>query len=106
MPQCPTPPSASLECKGASAMTYTYISVEHSHQNKIGTITLRRPEVHNAFNAQVVADLTQAFTDLSSDEYLHGVVLTGAGPSFSAGADLNAMKSAATLTEEDNLNDA
>lgn len=87
-------------------MTYTYISVEHSHQNKIATITLRRPEVHNAFNAQVVADLTHAFTDLSGDERLHGLVLTGAGPSFSAGADLNVMKSTATLTEEDNLNDA
>ncbi len=86
--------------------TYTHISVERSHQDKIATVTLRRPEIHNAFNAQVVADLTHAFTELSGDDRLHGAILTGAGPSFSAGADLNLMKSAATLTEEQNLQDA
>lgn len=87
-------------------MNYTHLSVERSHHNKIATVTLRRPEVHNAFNAQVVEELTTAFTELRTDDALHGVVLTGAGPSFSAGADLNQMKAAATITQEDNLNDA
>jgi methylglutaconyl-CoA hydratase len=87
-------------------VTYTHISVERSFQNKIATITLRRPQVHNAFNAQVVEDLMMAFTELRTDEQLHGVVLTGEGPSFSAGADVNSMKAAATFTEEENLNDA
>src|SRR5207244_8917224 len=96
----------SHKTSGGNMVSYTQISVEHSFQNKIATITLRRPEVHNAFNAQVVEDLMMAFTELSTDEKLHGVVLTGAGPSFSAGADLNLMKAAATFTEEENLNDA
>jgi methylglutaconyl-CoA hydratase len=85
---------------------YTHLSVERSFQNKVATVTLRRPEVHNAFNAQVTEDLVMAFTELSTDEQLHAVVLTGEGPSFSAGADINAMKAAATFTEEQNLNDA
>jgi methylglutaconyl-CoA hydratase len=86
--------------------TYTHVSVERTFQDKIANVTMRRAEVHNAFNTQLVEDLRAAFTDLLSDERLHGVVLTGDGPSFSAGADLNMMKSAATFTEEQNLNDA
>ena len=86
--------------------TYTHISVERSHQGRIATVTMRRPEVHNAFNEQLVKDLLAAFGDLHADEHLHGVILTGEGRSFSAGADLNLMKSAATFTEEDNLQDA
>ena len=87
-------------------VTYNYLSVEYSFQNRIATVTLRRPEVHNAFNAQVVQELLTAFTELSVDERLHGVVLTGEGPSFSAGADLNSMKESSTFTEEQNLSDA
>lgn len=85
---------------------YSYISVEHSHQGRIATVTLRRPEVHNAFNGQLIEELLVAFTALGNNEQLHGVVLTGDGPSFSAGADLSMMKSANTSTEEQNLNDA
>ncbi len=86
--------------------TYTHVSVERSHQDKIATVTMRRAEVHNAFNTQLVQDLQAAFTELSSDTRLHAVVLTGDGPSFSAGADLNMMKAAATFTQEQNLDDA
>ena len=57
--------------------TYTHITVERSHQDKIATVTMRRPEVHNAFNTQLVNDLQAAFTDLSTDTQLHAVVLTG-----------------------------
>jgi len=85
---------------------YTYITVERSFQDRIATITLRRAEVHNAFNAQLLEDLKTAFTDLGADERLHAVVLTGDGPSFSAGADINVMKESATFTQEQNLNDA
>src|SRR6266481_8176814 len=85
---------------------YTYITIERSHQDKIATITMRRPEVHNAFNAQLIQDLQAAFTELSTDTRLHAVVLTGDGPSFSAGADINMMKASATFSQEQNLNDA
>lgn len=87
-------------------MTYTHITIEGSFHNKIATITMRRPEVHNAFNPQLIDDLKAAFTALSTDEQLHAIVLTGDGPSFSAGADLNVMQASATLTQEQNLNDA
>lgn len=85
---------------------YTHISVAYSHQDKVATVTLRRPEVHNAFNAQLVEELTTAFTDLSENEQLHAIVLTGDGPSFSAGADLRGMKAATDVSEEENLSDA
>jgi len=86
--------------------TYAHITVERSHQEKIATITMRRPEVHNAFNKQLILDLISAFTDLATDAQLHGVVLTGEGPSFSAGADLKMMQESAVYTHEQNLNDA
>jgi methylglutaconyl-CoA hydratase len=86
--------------------TYQHITVEYSFQDRIATVTLRRPEVHNAFNAQVVRDLMNAFTALSVDERLHGIVLTGEGASFCAGADINQMKEAGTYTTEQNLEDA
>jgi methylglutaconyl-CoA hydratase len=87
-------------------MAYTHISVEHSFQDKVATITMQRPEIHNAFNAQLIQDLQAAFNGLAADENLHAVVLTGAGPSFSAGADLSMMKEAAAFTQEQNLSDA
>jgi methylglutaconyl-CoA hydratase len=87
-------------------MAYTHISVDFTFNNRIATVTLRRPEVHNAFNAQVVTELTGAFTALGTDERLHGILLTGDGPSFSAGADIHTMKEAATFTREQNLADA
>lgn len=86
--------------------TYTHLSVEYSHQDRIATVTLRRPEVHNAFNALVIAELSTAFSLLRTDERLHGVILTGEGKSFSAGADLAAMREAGTLTPTQNLDDA
>ncbi len=87
-------------------MPYTHITVEHSFDDKVATITMRRPEVHNAFNAQLIQDLQAAFMDLAPDEQLHAVVLTGEGPSFSAGADINTMRESATFTQEQNLADA
>jgi len=86
--------------------TYTHITVDRSFEGKVAIITMRRAEVHNAFNTQLILDLQAAFTELSTDERLHAVVLTGDGPSFSAGADINMMKASATSTQEENLSDA
>jgi methylglutaconyl-CoA hydratase len=87
-------------------MTYTHITVERAYQGKVAMITMRRAEVHNAFNAQLIQDLQTAFTDLGTDEKLHAVVLTGDGPSFSAGADISVMKDSASFTQEQNISDA
>lgn len=85
--------------------TYTHVTVEESHSGKVATVTMRRAEVHNALNAQLIADLHAAFTELQSHEQLHAVILTGDGPSFSAGADLDMMKAAATFSQEQNVAD-
>ena len=85
---------------------YTHISVERSHDDRIATVTMRRAEARNALSASLAADLREAFTDLRSDTRLHAVVLTGDGPVFSAGADLNAMKASATFSQEQNVQDA
>src|SRR5258706_5467999 len=86
--------------------TYTHIGVERSHQDKVATITMRRGEVHNAFNTQIIQDLQAAFNYLRTNAKLHAVILTGEGPSFSAGADLNMMQASAAYTQEQNLGDA
>lgn len=86
--------------------TYTHITVERSHADKVATLTMRRPEARNAFNTQLVRDLAAAIDELRADTRLHALILTGEGPAFSAGADLNMMKSSAAFTQEQNLADA
>ena len=61
--------------------TYAHITVERSFQDKVATVTMQRPEMHNAFNTRLIADLQAAFHELSADAKLHAVVLTGDGPS-------------------------
>src|SRR5690625_1002812 len=71
----------------------------------VATVTLNRPGVHNAFNAELVAALSQAF-DQVAREKARAMILTGEGSSFSAGADLNWMRSMIDGSEEDNRADA
>ena len=72
----------------------------------VATVWLNRPEVHNAFNATVIEELTAALTRLDADAQVRVVVLAGRGKSFSAGADLNWMKAAGAASFEENLEDA
>ncbi|MEO1190001.1 MAG: enoyl-CoA hydratase-related protein [Pseudomonadota bacterium] len=69
-------------------------------------LTLNRPERHNAFNSQVIEELTDALETLEEQDTLRMVILRGAGKSFSAGADLAWMKAAQHWTREDNEQDA
>ncbi len=84
---------------------YTHVTVEQRHQGKVAIVTMRRAEMHNALNTQLISDLQVAFTDLQSYEQLHAVVLTGDGSSFSAGADLSMMKASAAFSQEQNVAD-
>jgi len=77
-----------------------------SIDNGIARVTLNRPEVHNALNAAMIADLTEAFGRLGSDPAVRVVVLTGTGKNFSAGADLDWMQQAAAQGVEANHADA
>jgi methylglutaconyl-CoA hydratase len=69
-------------------------------------LTLNRPAIHNAFDDRQIAVLTAAFEDLAADNTVRAVVLTGAGRSFSAGADLNWMRRTTTYSDAENLRDA
>lgn len=70
-------------------------------------ITLNRPERHNAFNAEVIASLTEIFDLLSNNtDEVRFVILRGAGKSFSAGADLDWMKDQSMNTLDANREDA
>lgn len=69
-------------------------------------LTLHRPEVHNAFDDVLIAELTAAIQQAAADPAVHAVVLTGAGASFSAGADLNWMRGMAKASEAQNREDS
>ena len=70
------------------------------------TLTLNRPEKHNALNAQLLDELHAALLDAQANEAVRVIVLTGAGPSFCAGADIASMRAMRDANEEENLEDA
>jgi len=72
----------------------------------VAVVTLNRPEVRNAFDDVLIANLTRVLLDLEKDDTVRVVVLAGAGKAFCAGADLNWMKRMAGYGYEDNLKDA
>lgn len=77
-----------------------------TRDDQVARLRLNRPEVSNAFDADLIASLTAVLAELGSDSAVRVVVLEGAGPSFSAGADLNWMRGMAAATEADNRRDA
>ena len=83
-------------------MHYLY-SVDH---RKVGTLTLNRPEVRNAFNEESIAELTDFFKTTVEEDHLRLVVLKGAGKSFCAGADLIWMKKMIHYSKEENIRDS
>ena len=72
----------------------------------VATVWMNRPDLHNAFDEVLIAELTAAFTALDGDADVRAVVLAGRGKSFSAGADLNWMRRAANNGVDENLTDA
>ena len=72
----------------------------------VAHLALTRPEVRNAFNAELIAALRTAFERLDADAGVRAVVLSGAGKTFCGGADVNWMRASLDLTREANLEDA
>ena len=72
----------------------------------VGVVRLDRPDKHNAFDDELVAELTGALRSLEADDATRVVVLAAAGRSFSAGADLHWMRRMAGYSREDNQRDA
>ena len=83
-----------------------FMTLEIELDGPVATIWMNRPELHNAFDENLIAELTAACIALDEDQDVRIVILTGRGKSFSAGADLNWMKRAANNGLDDNLNDA
>ena len=83
---------------------FQHLSV--TRRGPVATVTPDRPDVHNAFNPALIDELTRAFGALGADPGVRAIVLTGAGASFSAGADLAWMRQSLELTPEENVADA
>jgi methylglutaconyl-CoA hydratase len=78
----------------------------HIDDQGIATLTMNRPEVHNAFDDLLITELTAALKSLAANERVRVVLLTGSGRSFSAGADLGWMRRVADYSWDENLSDA
>ncbi len=81
-------------------------SLQHHRNGPVVRLRLHRPDLHNAFDADLIGTLTAALVALAEDRSVRAVVLEGAGASFSAGADLNWMRSMTAATEDENRADA
>lgn len=81
-------------------------AIRISTQGQVATVVLNRPEVRNAFNDEVIAELTQAFVQQGNQADVRAIVLMAEGPAFCAGADLNWMRRMADYTRDENLADA
>jgi len=77
-----------------------------SINNKIATLTLNRPELHNAFDDQLIVQLIQELESCNNDPNIRVVMLAANGKSFCAGADMNWMQRMASYSREENLRDA
>src|SRR5229473_983729 len=83
---------------------FTHLQV---HRNEaVEHVVLNRPEVRNAFNEELIAEITEWASRASNDRGLRAVVLGGAGPAFCAGADLAWMSKMAGYSQEENIRDA
>ncbi len=81
-------------------------TLDITRQGPVARVYLNRPDVRNAFNDAVIAELTVAFRDLGADPSLRAIVLGGHGKAFCAGADLNWMRTMAGYSWEQNRADA
>ena len=80
--------------------------VSHQVSERVATVTIDRPGVHNAFNDIVIAELTDAFVRLAETSDVAVVVLASEGKSFCAGADVHCMKRMVDYSVDENVKDA
>jgi len=85
-------------------MSYETVRVERD--GPVARVTLNRPEIRNAFNEVMIAELTEIFADLEKDDDLRCIVFTGEGKAFCAGADLHWMGRVVNYTAEENYADS
>lgn len=83
-----------------------YKTLQITEASQVLTVSLNRPELRNAFNSQLIIDLTDVFSKTAKNKHVRLVVLEGNGKAFSAGGDLNWMKASIQYTPEENIRDA
>lgn len=83
-----------------------YETLVYTKKDDVVTVTLNRPDVHNAMNDELITELTQCFRKLSTDDSVVVVILTGNGKSFCAGADLAWMKRMVNYSMHENKKDS
>lgn len=77
-----------------------------SQDSSLKIVELNKPELKNAFNPEMISEITESFKQLSQDKSVRAVILKGAGTAFCAGADLNWMKSMVDFSFEQNIKDS
>lgn len=82
-----------------------YQTIEFEHKDNLGFVWLNRPEIHNALNEVMIAELTECFEAVNEMKEIRVVILRGRGKSFCAGADLNYMKGVAEYGYNENFKD-
>ncbi|KAB2929689.1 MAG: enoyl-CoA hydratase/isomerase family protein, partial [Leptonema illini] len=85
-------------------MDYKHIILKNDEE--IHTLTLNRPSLRNAFNDEMIAEITDAFERRIAGEPGRAVVIRGAGQAFCAGGDMNWMRRMKDASREENLADA
>lgn len=80
-------------------MSFTTILIEKMLEDKVGIITLNRPEVRNAINQTMREELGNAFAELDRDPEVRAIILTGGAKVFAAGADIPAMVTKTALEQ-------
>lgn len=83
-----------------------YETLQVAAEGPVLTVALDRPEVRNAFNERMIAELTALFGSLRDRADVRVVVLRGNGKSFSAGADIGWMRDSLDFSQEENVRDA
>jgi methylglutaconyl-CoA hydratase len=87
-------------------VSLSYRSLRYEVHGAVARIVLARPEVRNAFDDGLIEELTRAFAAAGADPSVRAVVLSGDGPTFCAGADVNWMRKAGGYSKEENEADA
>lgn len=83
-----------------------YEKIRKVIEGPVATVELARPDSHNALDADLIREVTRCFGELSGDDSVRVVVLTGQGRSFCAGADISYMRDTSRFSYEENVADA
>jgi methylglutaconyl-CoA hydratase len=84
----------------------SFSTLRLEREGPIARVTLARPDVRNAFNAEMIGEVTACFSELAKDEELRVVLIAGEGSFFCAGADVNWMRASVNATRDENREDA